>query len=255
MVGLKAVSSCAPGTLPTVPPPPTAGVLTELLLHHPCPSGPSCPSGLLPPGAPAGRRTGRPLRGGGLNELVCTPSCPAGRRLAQGLGDGCRAVLGGPGCAPPTPLQRQLRASELQACRSRWQREAQVSPGPQWVAGPWAGGGPLVRHPAVGGPGMAEAGGWKAEPPTRSPSPPGCTGPGHVLDSSTRWPGIPSWTCCQLGKRGPHRVMAQLLCLRREEGWAGGVCGRRAVPGARSRSLTMFIVSNTSSHPFRLYGN
>ena len=64
------------------------------------------------------------------------------------------------------PLQRQLRASELQACRSGWQREAQVSPGPQRVAGPWAGGGPLVRHPAVGGPGMAEAGGWKAEPPT-----------------------------------------------------------------------------------------
>lgn len=69
---------------------------------------------------------------------------------------------------------------------------------------------------------MAEAGGWKAEPPTGGPSLPGCTGPGHVLESSTRRPGIPSWTCCQLGKRGPHRVTAQLLCLRREGGWAGG---------------------------------
>ena len=98
------------------------------------------------------------------------------------------------------PLQRQLRASELQACRSGWQREAQVSPGPQRVAGPWAGGGPLVRHPAVGGPGMAEAGGWKAEPPTPAQPArllgtwarprqqhrgPGIPGPGHVLDSST----------------------------------------------------------------------
>ena len=55
-------------------PPPTARVLTELLLRHPCLSRPSCPSGLLPPGAPAGWRTGRPLRRGGLNELVCTPS-------------------------------------------------------------------------------------------------------------------------------------------------------------------------------------
>lgn len=71
----------------------------------------------LAPGAPAGWRTGRPLRGGGLNELVCTPSCPADRRLAQGLGDGCRAVLGGPGCAcpgsPPAPTQG-LRTAGLQ---------------------------------------------------------------------------------------------------------------------------------------------
>ena len=116
---------------------------------------------------------------------------------------------------------------------------------------------------------MAEAGGWRAGPPTCSPSLPGCSGPGHALDSSTgglgsrdlgtsstaapgpgipgpgraldsstRGPGMPSWTCCQLGKRGPHGVTAQLLCLRREGGWAGGACGRRAVPGARSRSLT-----------------
>ena len=65
--------------------------------------------------APAGWRTGRSLRGGGLNEPVCTPSCPAGRRLAQGLGDGCRAALGGPGCAPPPPAPaRGLRTAGLQ---------------------------------------------------------------------------------------------------------------------------------------------
>lgn len=68
--------------------------------------------------APAGWRTGRPLRGGGLNEPVCTPSCPAGRRLAQNPGDGCRAALGGPGCAPPPPAPaptRSLGAAGLQA--------------------------------------------------------------------------------------------------------------------------------------------
>ena len=32
---------------------------------------------------------------------------------------------------------------------------------------------------------MAEAGGWRAGPPTCSPSLPGCSGPGHALDSST----------------------------------------------------------------------
>ena len=154
----------------------------------------------LAPGAPAGWRTGRPLRGGGLNELVCTPSCPADRRLAQGLGDGCRAVLGGPGCArpgsPPAPTQG-LRTAGLQV------GVAKGGSGLPWasaVAGPWAGGGPLVRHPAVGGPGMAEAGGWKAEPPTPAQPArllgtwarprqqhrgPGIPGPGHVLDSST----------------------------------------------------------------------
>ena len=174
--------------------------------------------------APAGWRTGRSLRGGGLNEPVCTPSCPAGRRLAQGLGDGCRAALGGPGCAPPR--QRQLGASELQACRSGWQREAQVSPWTQRAAGPRAGGGPLVRHPAVGAPGMAEAGGWKAEPPTRSPSPPGCTGPGHVLDGSARRPGVPSWTCCQLRKREPHGSRPGcFVCGGKGSGQEGAVAG------------------------------
>lgn len=141
-----------------------------------------------------------------------------------GTGAGQRWV--GQAVPPRPPLQCQLGASELQACRPGWQRGAQVSPWTQWEAGPGAGGGPLVRRPAAGGPGMAEAGGGKAEPPTCSPSPPGCTGPGHVLDGSARRPGVPSWTCCQLRKSEPHGSrLSCFVCGGKGSGQEGAVAG------------------------------
>lgn len=95
------------------------------------------------------------------------PSWPAPGTRALGMGAGQR--WGGPGCAPLGPLQGQLGASELQVCRSGW---------PRRLRSPWASalgqglrqGRASGERPVVGGPGMAEAGGWKAEPPTGGPS-------------------------------------------------------------------------------------
>lgn len=105
------------------------------------------PLGAPPPCVASARGQGRPLRAGGVNELVCSLSCPAGWCLARGPGDGCRSVLGGPG--------RALNSLQPSPGRGGWPGSAQgpsaLRPmGPEWSPGAW----PVDK----GGPGMGPPG-------------------------------------------------------------------------------------------------
>lgn len=166
----------------------------------------------------SGRGQGRPLRGGGLNKLVCALSCPAGWRLAQGLGDGCRSVLGGLGCAPHPPSPPPGGGGRPQSAQGPSELHTN---GAGKVFRVLAGneGGPSSGSPSPGLPGdSVDAGGqglglgvrpswegpqgpqaterrgrrpataqrfpgWKPEPQSLPPPPPGCTQHRNVLDS------------------------------------------------------------------------
>lgn len=178
------LSGYAPGMWPLCPLPPAAEAI---------------PPGSRPPlcGIVASGGQGRPLNGGGLNELVCALSCPAGWCLARRLGDRCQSVLGGLGCTPRSPhpdlWQRRGTSVSSGAFRTadRWAWSGVQGSGrwgrvkfralqvflldPVGVGGQglWLTVGPLVRCLAFGrgrgGPGVA---GWQAEPP---PPPSGST--------------------------------------------------------------------------------
>lgn len=188
---------------------------------------PSCWCGLQPPGSrpplcgivASGGGQGRPLNGGGLNELVCALSCPAGWCLARRLGDRCQSVLGGLGCTPcsPHPNLWQRRGASVSSgafrTADRWVWSGVQGSGrwgrvkfralqvflldPVGVGGQglWLTVGPLVRCLAFGrgwgGPGVA---GWhKLNPCHPPPGPPGCTS--HETAALGPAARVPSWTC------------------------------------------------------------
>lgn len=183
-------------------------------------------------------RIERPLRGGGLNELVCAPSCPAGRCLAQGLGDGCWAALGGPGCSPPPLPPCQLGASELQACRPGWSLAAWLAEGGLGLglqASHWT---QQVVGPGAGGraPGEALAGweggreglgwlrcGWKPSPLHATWECPRQQSPGGQRPA--RQPGSLPGPVVNSGKGGRAGSRPSCFVCGEKGGWGGGSCG------------------------------
>lgn len=216
-----------PGGADSPPPSPAEAVLPVWPL---APRAPATLCGLV-------WRIERPLRGGGLNELVCAPSCPAGRCLAQGLGAGCWAALGGPGYGPPPLPLCQLGASELQACRPGWSLAAWLAEGglglglqashwTQQVVGPGAGG----RAPGEALAGWEGGRAWDGCGVAGNRA--RCTRPGNVLDSRAREgsarPGsqgsLPG-PVVNSGKGGRAGSRPSCFVCGEKGGWGGGSCG------------------------------
>lgn len=163
---------------------------------------------------------GRPLKGGGLNELVCVLSCPAGWCLARGLGARCQCALGGPGCTPPPlsppwPLAEEGAGgcSGAFATADRWAWSGLQGSGWQTGEGLAQGSQVFVLHPVdvVAGPladswGLGEVPGWW-EGPGRGTARPQGAPPGVVSGSASPPRGSASGPPSKDRVTGPGRVV------------------------------------------------
>lgn len=172
------------------------------------------------------------MRAGGVNELVCSLSCPAGWCLARGPGDGCRSVLGGPG--------RALNSLQPSPGRGGWPGSAQgpsaLRPmGPEWSPGAW----PVDKGgPGMGPPGLpvdpADVGRLGVQPSGRPP----------VAGRGPGWPGCgwPQPTVSRLENRAT-------LCLVRPGCTRQRRMSSAAEPGSPARPGSQGSLPGLSSAP------